>query len=43
MGRERKPRYITAYDPIIKRRVLHILRDGYAISVITGNKFKYRS
>lgn len=33
--------YITAYDPVIKKRVLHIVENGFAISTITGNKFKY--
>ena len=35
--------YITAYDPIIKKRVLHVVRGGYAISTITGHTFPYRS
>jgi hypothetical protein len=35
--------YITAYDPIIKKRVLHVVRGGYAISTITGHAFPYRS
>lgn len=34
-------KYITAYDPIIKKRVLHVVENGFAISTITGNKFKY--
>lgn len=33
--------YITAYDPVIKKRVLFKLKNGWAISVITGHKFKY--
>ncbi len=35
-------RYITAFDPTINRRVLFIVRNGWAISVITGYKFRYR-
>lgn len=34
-------RYIIAYDPEIKKRVLHIIVGEYAVSTITGNKFKY--
>jgi hypothetical protein len=37
----KKPKYITAFDPIIKERVLFILKDGWAISLITGHKFRY--
>ncbi|MHB1811398.1 MAG: hypothetical protein ACYCPR_03165 [Thermoplasmataceae archaeon] len=37
-----KPKYITAFDPIIKKRVLFIVKNGWAISVITGHKFRYR-
>jgi len=34
--------YIYAYDPIIKKRVVHIVKNGWAISLVTGNKFRYR-
>jgi len=37
----RSPKYITAYDPKIKRRVVHIVVRGTAISLVTGNKFRY--
>jgi hypothetical protein len=33
--------YITAYDPTIKKRVLFIVKNGWAVSVISGYKFKY--
>lgn len=33
--------YITAYDPTIRKRVLFIVKNGWAVSVITGYKFKY--
>lgn len=35
-------KYIYAYDPKIKRRVVHIIRNGTAISLVTKNKFKYK-
>jgi len=34
-------KYIYAYDPIIKRRVIHIVINGWATSMVTGNKFRY--
>ena len=34
--------YIFAYDPKIKKRVVHVVKDGIAISLISGNRFKYR-
>jgi len=37
----REKHYISAIDPIIKKRVLFLLKDGWAISLITGHKFKY--
>jgi len=36
------PRYIYAYDPRIRRRVVHVVIDGHAISLVTGNKFRYK-
>jgi len=38
----KKTKYITAFDRIIKKRVLFIVKNGWAISVITGYKFKYK-
>jgi len=35
-------KYITAYDPIIKKRVVHIVEGGWAISLVTGHRFRYR-
>lgn len=34
-------KYISAFDPTIKKRVLFIVKNGYAISIISGYKFKY--
>jgi len=43
MVRKKKVKeYIYAYDPIINRRVVHVVIDGLAISLVTGHKFKYR-
>jgi hypothetical protein len=35
--------YIYAYDKKLKRRVVHLLKDRYAIPLLTGSKFKYNS
>lgn len=35
------PEFIYAYDPIIRKRVPHVVRNGWAISLVTGNKFRY--
>jgi len=40
-GKMIKKQYISAIDPIIKERVLFIIKDGWAISLITSHKFKY--
>jgi len=37
----KEKQYISAIDPIINKRVLFIVVDGWAISLITGHKFKY--
>lgn len=34
-------RYIFAYDPTIKRRVTFIVENGWAISMVTGYRFRY--
>jgi hypothetical protein len=34
-------KYITAFDPKLRKRVLFIVKNGWAVSVITGYKFKY--
>jgi len=36
-----KPQLIYAYDPIVRKRVVHVVKDGWAISVVSGHKFKY--
>jgi len=41
MSTENRKHYISAIDPIIKKRVLFVVIDGWAISMITGHKFKY--
>ena len=35
------PKYICAYDPTIKRRVIHIVINEWAISLVTRHKFRY--
>jgi len=43
LGKElqnKEKRFLFALDPKISRRVLHIKRGSYAISVITGHTFK---
>ena len=41
MRKMKELEYIYAYDSKIKRRVVHVIKDGIAISLITKNKFKY--
>lgn len=41
IGKISAPKYITAYDPLIKRRVVFIVKNGWAISLVTGHKFWY--
>lgn len=36
-----KVKYITAYDPTIRRRVVFIVRNGTATSLVTGYSFWY--
>ncbi|MFT4250198.1 MAG: hypothetical protein ACMXYD_02445 [Candidatus Woesearchaeota archaeon] len=36
------PKYIYAHDPQIDRRVVHVIKGEYAISMVTGNKFVYK-
>ncbi len=36
-----RKKFIYAYDPKIRRRVVHVVVNGKAISLITGNSFKY--
>jgi hypothetical protein len=35
------PQYIYAYDPKIGKRVVHVVKNGWAVSLVTGNKFRY--
>jgi hypothetical protein len=35
-------KYITAIDPRLKRRVLFLVRNGWAVSLITGYKFRFK-
>ena len=32
--------YVYLYDPVIKRRVVHVVIDGWAVSLVTGRKVK---
>ena len=34
--------FVYAYDPKIKRRVVHVVINGWAYSLVTGHKFKYK-
>lgn len=34
--------YIFAYDPKMKKRVVHVIKNGIAISLLSGNRFRYR-
>jgi predicted amidophosphoribosyltransferase len=36
-----EPKYIYAEDPTIKKRTVHVIKGGYAISMVTGHKFKF--
>jgi len=36
-------KYIYAFDPKIKRRVVHIVVNKEAISLVTGHKFKLKN
>jgi len=37
-----KNEYVYAYDPILKRRCVHLVKNGWAISLVTGHRFRYR-
>ena len=36
------PKYIYANDTIIEKRVAHAVKNGWAISLVTGNKFRLK-
>ena len=36
-----KPQLIYAYDPIVRKRVVHVVKAGWAISVVSGHRFRY--
>ena len=36
------PQYIYAYDPLIRKRVVYVIRGEIAISMVTGYQFKYK-
>lgn len=38
----KKQQYIYAFDREIGKRVVHIVKDGYAISLVSGAKLKYK-
>jgi len=41
--KEEEKKYIYAYDPKIKRRVVHVVnKKGIATSLVTGHKIKYK-
>ena len=37
-----KPEYIYAYDPKVKMRTVHAVINGWAVSLVTGDKFRYK-
>ncbi len=37
------PQYITAYDPLVGKRAVHMVEGGKAISLVTGHSFPYPS
>jgi len=37
----KKEKYLYAYDPIVRRRVVYVVINGWAISLLTKHKFKY--
>lgn len=38
----KREKYIYAFDPIINRRVVHLVKNRIAISLVTGHKFKVK-
>ena len=38
---EMQAKFISAIDPTIRTRVLFLVKNGWAVSIITGYKFKY--
>lgn len=36
-------KFVVAYDPKIRRRVLFAIKEGYIVSLVTGHKIKYPS
>lgn len=36
-----KHRYVYALDPKVNRRVVHVIINGWAISMVTGHRFRY--
>lgn len=37
-----KNKYYYAYDKKVGRRVVHVLKDGYLISLVSGSKQKFK-
>ena len=35
-------KYITAFDPILNRRCVYVVKGDLAISLVTGHKFNYK-
>ena len=42
MNKDKEPELVYAFDPLIKRRVVHVVIGDYAISLVTGHKFKIK-
>ena len=41
--RVKSKRFVYAYDPVIGRRVVHVVVGEWAVSLATGHKFKLTS
>lgn len=39
---EKSNNYYFAFDKKIGKRVVHVLREGYLVSLVTGSKQKYK-
>jgi hypothetical protein len=40
--KRKTPEYIYAYDPLIGRRFVHVVVKGWAVSMATGRKFRFK-
>ena len=40
MAKKVVARYVYAYDPKIERRCVHVIKGKWAVSLMTGHRFK---